>query len=83
VTEVLLVASSRPQFGVLADSVRKFNAQGAHVYLGATFHLDAEAVTEDVAALELAGRHQLPRNLNHRSQALRRRAQASSRSVRV
>ncbi|MGW1522446.1 glycosyltransferase family 1 protein [Streptomyces sp. NPDC001588] len=82
-TEVLLVASSRPQFGVLADSVRKFNAQGAHVYLGATFHLDAEAVTEDVAALELAGRHQLPRNLNHRSQALRRRAQASSRSVRV
>ncbi|CAM5542224.1 glycosyltransferase family 1 protein [Streptomyces pilosus] len=80
-TEVLLVASARPQFGVLAESVRKFKAQGARVRLAGTFHL--EPVAEEVSALGLAEAHQLPRGLSHRSQALRRRASKSPRGLRV
>ncbi|GAA0908345.1 glycosyltransferase family 1 protein [Streptomyces thermoalcalitolerans] len=80
-TEVLLVASARPQLRVLADSVRKFNAKGARVYLAGTFHLDA--VAEEIAALELAEAHQLPRSLAHRSQVLRRRAKESPRGLRI
>jgi glycosyltransferase involved in cell wall biosynthesis len=82
VTEVLLVATSRPQFGVLADAVAKFNAQGARVHLGGSFHLEAEGVPEELAKVELAEAHQLPRSLKHRSQALRRRLGKSPRGLR-
>lgn len=82
-TEVLLVASTWPQYGVLADSVRKFNALGARVRLAGTFPMDAEGVPEQLAESELAELHQLPRNLKHRSQALRRRASKSPAGLRV
>ncbi|MFD5251684.1 glycosyltransferase family 1 protein [Streptomyces bobili] len=82
-TEVLLVASVRPQFGVLAEAVRKFNALGASVRLTGTFHLEAEGVREQLAEIELAETHQLPRNLGHRSQALRRRASKSPSGLRM
>ncbi|MDI9884206.1 glycosyltransferase family 1 protein [Streptomyces sp. HNM0645] len=80
-TEVLFVAAAKPQFGVLADSVRKFNALGARVHLAATFHLESSA--EEVAALELTGLHQLPQSVAHRSQALRRKARMSPLGMRV
>ncbi|MFD4571183.1 glycosyltransferase [Streptomyces sp. NPDC058417] len=82
-TEVLLVASTRPQFGVLAEAVAKFNALGARVRLAGSFHLEAEGVPEQLAASELAETHQLPRNLRHRSQALRRRASKSPAGLRL
>ncbi|MEU3506957.1 glycosyltransferase family 1 protein [Streptomyces longwoodensis] len=82
-TEVLLVASTWPQYGVLADAVRKFNALGARVRLAGTFPMDAEGVPEQLAESELAEVHQLPRNLKHRSQALRRRASKSPAGLRV
>jgi glycosyltransferase involved in cell wall biosynthesis len=83
VTEVLLVATDRPQFGVLASTVRKFEALGARVYLAGSFHLEAEGVPEELAKVGLAGVHQLPRTLKHRSQALRRRAGKSPRGLRL
>ncbi|MEU5070197.1 glycosyltransferase family 1 protein [Streptomyces asoensis] len=81
-TEVLLVASVRPNFGVLADTVRKFNAQGARVRLAGMFHLEAEGVPEELAKVELADAHQLPRTLKHRSQAVRRRLGKAPRGLR-
>ncbi|KUO13916.1 glycosyl transferase [Streptomyces sp. DSM 15324] len=81
-TEVLLVATSRPQFGVLADAVAKLNAQGARVHLAGSFHLEAEGVPEELAKVALAEAHQLPRNLRHRSQALRRRVGKAPRGLR-
>ena len=81
-TEVLLVATSRPQFGVLADAVAKLNALGARVHLGGSFHLEAEGVPEELAKVALAEAHQLPRSLKHRSQALRRRLGKSPRGLR-
>ncbi|MFD7877883.1 glycosyltransferase family 1 protein [Streptomyces sp. NPDC059766] len=82
-TEVLIIASTAPQFGVLAESVRKFNALGARVRLAGTFAMDAEGVPEQLAPIELAELHQLPRNLKHRSQALRRRATKSPAGART
>ncbi|MDX2676800.1 glycosyltransferase family 1 protein [Streptomyces soliscabiei] len=81
-TEVLLVAYVRPPLGVLADAVRKFNAQGARVHLAGMFDLDAEGVPEELAAIGLASTYQLPRTLKHRSQALRRRLGKSPRGLR-
>ncbi|MFD9973709.1 glycosyltransferase family 1 protein [Streptomyces sp. NPDC059017] len=80
-TEVLLIAAAKPQLGVLADAVRKFNAQGARVHLAGTFHL--ESFSEEIAALDLAEASQLPRSLAHGSQALRRRARTSTVGMRV
>ncbi|MFD7615287.1 glycosyltransferase [Streptomyces sp. NPDC059828] len=80
-TEVLFIAAAKPQFGVLADSVRKFNAQGARVHLAGTFHL--ESCADEVGTLEVAGLHQLPRTVAHRSQALRRKARTSPLGMRV
>ncbi|MFJ4623109.1 glycosyltransferase family 1 protein [Streptomyces sp. NPDC088812] len=82
-TEVLLVAADRPQLGVLASAVRTFEALGARVHLAGAFHLEAEGVPEELAKVGLAGVHQLPRSLKHRSQALRRRAGKSPRGLRV
>lgn len=83
-TEVLLVASTWPQFGVLTTSVRKFNELGARVRLAGTFPMDAEGIPEQLAEVALAEpAHQLPRNLKHRSQALRRRGSKSPAGLRV
>lgn len=70
--EVLFIASTRPQFGVLADSVSKFHDHGARVRLAGTFNLDA--ATPDLAPIDLAEAHQLPRSLARRSSAVRRKA---------
>ncbi|GFH34114.1 glycosyltransferase [Streptomyces pacificus] len=80
-TEVLLIAAAKPQLGVLADSVRRFNSHGARVRLAGTFHL--ESSSEEIAALDLTELHQLPRSLTHRSQALRRKARTSTVGMRV
>ncbi|MGA5097920.1 glycosyltransferase family 1 protein [Streptomyces lavendulocolor] len=80
-TNVLFIASVRPQLGVFADSVRKFRAAGATTYLAGTFPLDP--VAEELAAMELDGTHQLPRNLNFRSTALRRKARMAPGGMKV
>ncbi|MFB8351896.1 glycosyltransferase family 1 protein [Streptomyces niveus] len=72
-TEVLFIASTRPQFGVLADSVRKFRDHGASVRLAGTFNLDAAA--SELAPVDLTEVHQLPRSLAGRSSAVRRKAE--------
>ncbi|MEU9984617.1 glycosyltransferase family 1 protein [Streptomyces sp. NPDC050856] len=80
-TNVLFIASARPQLGVFADSVRKFRERGARTLLAGTFHL--EPVAEELAAMELDATHQLPRNLNFRSTALRRKARLSPAGLRM
>ncbi|MEU5717480.1 glycosyltransferase family 1 protein [Streptomyces sp. NPDC020403] len=80
-TEVLFVASKRPQLGLLTDSVAKFRERGAKVYLAGTFHV--LPVSEDLSQTDLEGVHQLPRNLSKRSDALRRKAAASPAGMRV
>ncbi len=80
-TRVLFIASTKPQFGVFADSVRKFRAQGAQTFLAGTFHLESNA--EALAATELDGTHQLPRSLTCRSAAVRRKASRSPLGMRV
>jgi glycosyltransferase involved in cell wall biosynthesis len=81
VTDVLIVASARPQLGVLADSVRKFRDRGARVHLAGTFHL--KPVTEQLSQAELDGLHQLPRSSAHRSSAVMRKARDSPKGMRV
>ncbi|OII63544.1 MULTISPECIES: glycosyltransferase family 1 protein [unclassified Streptomyces] len=80
-TRVLFIASAKPQFGVFADSVRKFRAQGAQTFLAGTFHMESNA--EALAATELDGTHQLPRSLTFRSAAVRRKASRSPLGMRV
>ncbi|MGW1813039.1 glycosyltransferase family 1 protein [Streptomyces sp. NPDC002125] len=80
-TEVLFIASKRPQLGLLKDSVAKFRARDAEVYLAGTFHVSP--VSEELAEIQLAGVHQLPRNLSKRSGALRRKAAGSPAGMRV
>ncbi|MER5890920.1 glycosyltransferase family 1 protein [Streptomyces sp. NPDC001941] len=80
-TEVLFIASARPPLGVLADSVAKLAAHGAHSRLAGTFHL--EPVAEELSRTGLSDVHQLPRSLAHRSQALRRKAGSSPAGMRV
>ncbi|MFF5101036.1 glycosyltransferase family 1 protein [Streptomyces sp. NPDC000134] len=82
-TDVLLIAADRPQFGVLADAVREFEALGAQVRLAGSFHLEAESTAGELARIPLTETHQLARNLKHRSQALRRRAGQSPRGLRM
>ncbi len=80
-TDVLIVASVRPQLGALAESVRKYHALGARVYLTGTFHF--AAIAEELDAIGLDGMHQLPRNLSHRGQGVRRRAKEEPPGMRV
>ncbi|MFF7200356.1 glycosyltransferase family 1 protein [Streptomyces sp. NPDC008141] len=70
-TDVLFVAASQPQFGVLADAVKKFRAQGARVHLACLF--DARACLEDLDKLELDGFQQLPYGIGHLSIGTRRK----------
>ncbi|MEU1122683.1 glycosyltransferase [Streptomyces sp. NPDC005899] len=80
-TEVLFIASKRPQLGLLRDSVAKFQDRGAKVYLAGTFHV--APVSEELAQMGLEGVRQLPRSLSKRSGALRRKAEASPAGMRI
>lgn len=80
-TDVLIIASARPQLAVLADAVAKLRAQGARVYLAATFHL--KPVAEEISEAGFADTHQLPRSVSHRSSTLRRQAREAPKSMRV
>ncbi|MBC9716299.1 glycosyltransferase family 1 protein [Streptomyces sp. TRM66268-LWL] len=82
-TEVLIIASSRPQFSVLADAISKFEALGARVHLAGTFHLSAVSEQMDGLGLDAAAVHQLPRGLGHRNQAIRRQAAKGPRGLQV
>ncbi|MCK8676859.1 MULTISPECIES: glycosyltransferase family 1 protein [Streptomyces] len=79
-TNVLFIASTKPQMGVFADSVRKFQALGAATYLGGVFHLPSVA---ELGTTPLTETHQLPRNLNTRSAALRRKARKAPGGMKV
>ncbi|WP_405678207.1 glycosyltransferase family 1 protein [Streptomyces sp. NBC_01511] len=79
--EVLFIASTRPQFGVLADSVGKFQDHGARVRLAGTFHV--RAVTSDLAPIDLTEVHQLPRSLALRGSAVRRKADRLPAGMRI
>jgi glycosyltransferase involved in cell wall biosynthesis len=81
VTDVLFIASSRPQIGVLTDSVRKFRDRGANVYLAGTFQM--APVVEELALVDLNGLRQLPHSLAARSSVVRRKAQKSPPGMRV
>ncbi|MET7618985.1 glycosyltransferase family 1 protein [Streptomyces sp. NPDC005408] len=70
-TEVLLVAASQPQLGVLAGAVQKFRAQGARVYLACAF--DTKGCQEELDRLELDGYQQLPYGIGHLRTATRRK----------
>ncbi|WP_327323584.1 glycosyltransferase family 1 protein [Streptomyces sp. NBC_01210] len=70
-TDVLLVAASQPQLGVLAGAVQKFRALGASVYLACAF--DAKGCQEELDRLELDGYHQLPYGIGHLSTSTRRK----------
>ncbi|MFJ1543867.1 glycosyltransferase family 1 protein [Streptomyces sp. NPDC088246] len=74
-TDVLFIATSRPQLGVLADSVRTFRDRGANVYLAGTFRMSP--VSEQLSLVDLNGLHQLPHNLSARSSVMRRKAEQS------
>ncbi|MFC5170521.1 glycosyl transferase [Streptomyces mutomycini] len=80
-TEVLFVATKRPEPGILADSVDKFRDRGAAVHLAGTFHV--ARVAEELSLIALDGVHQLPRGLSRRSGSVRRRAEASPLGMRV
>ncbi|MFE7457995.1 glycosyltransferase family 1 protein [Streptomyces sp. NPDC057554] len=80
-TDVLFIASKRPQLGVFTDSLVKFRDRGAKVYLAGTFRM--ASVAEELTRAELDGVHQLPRNLNKRSSAMRRKAKKSPAGMRV
>ena len=80
-TDVLFIATKRPQFGVLTDSVNKFRERGARVYLAGSFRM--APVTEELSLVEFEGVHQLPRGLSKRSTSVRRKAKASPSSMRV
>ncbi|RPK64896.1 hypothetical protein EES43_08805 [Streptomyces sp. ADI96-02] len=80
-TDVLIIASKRPQLGLLADSLVKFRDRGAKVQLAGTFHM--APVAEELSRAELEGFHQLPRSLGGRSSALRRKAKKSPAGMRV
>ncbi|AXG77823.1 glycosyltransferase family protein [Streptomyces paludis] len=79
-TVVLIVAATRPQLAVLADSVRTFHELGAQVHLAGTFHL--APVSKELTAAELDGVRQLPRSVRG-SSALRRKAAESPTGMRV
>ncbi|MBT2895239.1 glycosyltransferase [Streptomyces sp. McG3] len=80
-TDVLFIATKRPQLGIFADSLVKFRDRGAKVYLAGTFKMTS--VAEELTRAELDGVHQLPRNLNKRSSAMRRKAKKSPTGMRV
>ncbi|MET8602371.1 glycosyltransferase family 1 protein [Streptomyces rubiginosohelvolus] len=80
-TDVLFIATKRPQLGLFTDSLVKFRDRGAKVYLAGTFN--TSAVAEELTLAELDGVHQLPRNLNKRSSAMRRKAKKSPAGMRV
>ncbi|MFK0144608.1 glycosyltransferase [Streptomyces griseus] len=80
-TDVLFIATKRPQLGIFTDSLVKFRDRGAKVYLAGTFKM--ASVAEDLIRAELDGVHQLPRNLNKRSSAMRRKAKKSPTGMRV
>ncbi|MEU2529357.1 glycosyltransferase family 1 protein, partial [Streptomyces sp. NPDC013087] len=80
-TEVLFIATKRPDLGILADSVRKFRDRDATVFLTGTFHV--LPVEEELSLMALEGVHQLPRGLSTRSSSVRRKAKASPAGMRV
>ncbi|MFE9461176.1 glycosyltransferase [Streptomyces californicus] len=80
-TDVLFIATKRPPLGVFTDSLVKFRERGAKVYLAGTFKM--ASVAEELTAAGLDGAHQLPRNLNKRSSAMRRKARKSPTGMRV
>ncbi|MBM7439176.1 glycosyltransferase family 1 protein [Streptomyces sp. HB132] len=80
-TEVLFVATKRPELGILADSVGRFRDRGARVHLAGTFHV--ARVAQELSLIALDGVHQLPRGLSRRSGSVRRRAKASPVGMRV
>ncbi|MFJ9622047.1 glycosyltransferase family 1 protein [Streptomyces sp. NPDC101181] len=80
-TDVLFIATKRPQLGVFTDSLVKFRDRGARVYLAGTFNL--AAVQEELTQAELDGLRQLPRGLGKRSSAMRRKARKSPAGMRV
>ncbi|MGW6649498.1 glycosyl transferase [Streptomyces sp. CB02130] len=80
-TDVLFIATKRPPLGLFTDSLVKFRDRGAKVYLAGTFN--TTAVAEELTLAELDGVHQLPRNLNKRSSAMRRKARKSPAGMRV
>ncbi|MFB7913389.1 glycosyltransferase [Streptomyces sp. NPDC056061] len=80
-TDVLLIATSRPQLGVLTDSVRTFRDRGANVYLAGTFRM--APIAEELSQVGLNGLHQLPHNLAARSSVMRRKAKKSPAGMRA
>ncbi|MFF6904678.1 glycosyltransferase [Streptomyces sp. NPDC012389] len=80
-TDVLFIATKKPPVGVLADALAQFRGKGARTYLAGTFR--TASVAEALTLAGLDEMHQLPRNLNKRSAALRRKAKASPAGMRV
>ncbi|MFE7135420.1 glycosyltransferase family 1 protein [Streptomyces sp. NPDC057638] len=70
-TDVLFVATAKPQLGVLAGAVGKFRALGARVHMAVLF--DARESTEELDTLGLDSYHQLPFGIGHLSTSTRRK----------
>ncbi|MFI1012936.1 glycosyltransferase family 1 protein [Streptomyces sp. NPDC020965] len=70
-TDVLFVATAKPQLGVLAGAVQKFRALGVRVHMAVLF--DARNCPEELEALGLDSYRQLPFGIGHLSTATRRK----------